>query len=384
MATHSLTHSVEWGSPEDTEEVQGHWKFQHTAAHLTYKHHINKEAYIAWLTAKVKVGFKFLRLAHETADETHPYAHTHVLMKFNKRFVTENVRFFDYLETHPHIKGIDMRSRTQWDNTVQYITKEDPENADLIKEKSIVERVWNSDTLADALKHNAFKFSDVGGIIQAWGARGADEWDFRGGWHQRKFQTNIFNIIGVNKEPDGRSVHWHWEHTGCVGKTWTVKYLMKNWPRHFYIVMNSMAMRDFATVLDSAFDSGWNGHCILFYLVRGEENLKGFYGCLEAACDGLFTSTKYRGKTRMWGGAHVMVCANFKPNKYQKNHAGEPMMDKPTLSLDRWRIHEITKDELGLDMEHESNRVDEGSSGGDLTLGPPLEGPERIPEWAMP
>jgi len=110
--THSLSH---------TEEVlvKG-FKFQATQVLLTYKTHLPKEYYITWLKAKIPDRIKFIRLAHEKGDNNPeiPYEHTHVLIEFSKRFVTENARFFDYKNI---IKGYDCQRDEPTEKLLKYI-----------------------------------------------------------------------------------------------------------------------------------------------------------------------------------------------------------------------------------------------------------------------
>lgn len=107
------------------------------ALHLTYRDHIPKLDYQAWLTTKYP--FDEIFMAHENgqSDPKTPYAHTHVAVKFVKRLDVANPRAFDWgiPGVHPHIKFIDMRKPIQWINTVRYLGKEDPENVELINYK---------------------------------------------------------------------------------------------------------------------------------------------------------------------------------------------------------------------------------------------------------
>ena len=51
---------------------------------LTYKTHLDKDAWIEWLTTKTGLTPDFVRLAHETGDKTNPYNHTHCVIDFEK------------------------------------------------------------------------------------------------------------------------------------------------------------------------------------------------------------------------------------------------------------------------------------------------------------
>ena len=67
---------------------------------LTYKTHLDKDAWIEWLTTKTRIAPDFVRLAHETGDKTNPYNHTHCVIDFGKVFQTINMSYFDYENIH--------------------------------------------------------------------------------------------------------------------------------------------------------------------------------------------------------------------------------------------------------------------------------------------
>lgn len=387
--THSLTHSLSAKAlgklpvgteTEEGEEMTGKkFKFQNTAAMLTYATHIPKEEYMLWLKKKMKRAFKFLRMAHEAPDHSEegeegsaktPYEHTHVVFRLEQRFVTENARFFDWEGIHPHIMNIDCRKPKAWSNRVEYLAKEDPANEDLLAKKSCVTRIWECRDLKQALVECAGKPGDVSGVIAAWNQRPATYvWEME--WKLRIFQKMIMDIVAIDKRPDGRSIHWWWEKEGNIGKTYLAKYMMMNWPEYYYVVQGGMAQRDFATIVAGALENGWNGHCMLFCLTRSQEDHEGFYGNLESVCDGMVTATKYAGRTKVWAATHVVVLANWLPQMYQKDKKTGEATDKLTLSEDRWKIHNIKKEELES-VPNEDPLVGAVHPAGGLTLKTPL------------
>ena len=66
---------------------------------LTYKTHLDKDAWIEWISTKTGTP-DFVRLAHETGDKTTPYNHTHCVIDFGKVFQTINMSYFDYENIH--------------------------------------------------------------------------------------------------------------------------------------------------------------------------------------------------------------------------------------------------------------------------------------------
>jgi len=127
---------------------------------LTYKHHLPKEEFKKWM-GTIKKNFipKQIEMAHETGDKTIKYNHTHVMVDFGKKFQSSSPKIFDYVhegETiHPYIKAI--KSNTQWEASLNYLAKEDPENAHL--KKSTVQVTLNAiascETAKEFMEKNA-------------------------------------------------------------------------------------------------------------------------------------------------------------------------------------------------------------------------------------
>lgn len=117
-----------------SEVDESKFRLQNQRILLTYSGHLDKLEYVAWITSKIKYKPVFIRLAHETGDNG-DYLHTHVLIDFGKSFQTRSCRYFDYqgdIEVlHPHIKTI--KTKIHFENAMVYLSKEDPENADLKK-----------------------------------------------------------------------------------------------------------------------------------------------------------------------------------------------------------------------------------------------------------
>ena len=112
---------------------------------LTYKTHLDKDAWIEWLTTKTKITPDFVRLAHETGDKTNPYNHTHCVIDFGKVFQSINMSYFDYENIHPHIRVL--KSAKALKDAKTYIAKEDPANKDLLVETTpVADIVWSKDS----------------------------------------------------------------------------------------------------------------------------------------------------------------------------------------------------------------------------------------------
>ena len=120
-------------------------KFANRRALLTYKTHLDKDAWIEWITTKTKGTPDFVRLAHETGDKTNPYDHTHCVVDFGKVLQTINMSYFDYENIHPHIRVL--KNAKALKDAKTYIAKEDPANKDLLVETTpIAEVIWSKDS----------------------------------------------------------------------------------------------------------------------------------------------------------------------------------------------------------------------------------------------
>ena len=120
-------------------------KFANRRALLTYKTHLDKDAWIEWISTKTGLTPDFVRLAHETGDKTNPYNHTHCVIDFGKVFQTINMSYFDYENIHPHIRVL--KSAKALKDAKTYIAKEDPANKDLLVETTpVADIVWSKDS----------------------------------------------------------------------------------------------------------------------------------------------------------------------------------------------------------------------------------------------
>lgn len=331
------------------------FNLQCTGALLTFRSHISKQELKVRLerilcgaggTKRVKIIELWIAHEHGMSDPTVPYEHTHVAFKVRPRFQSQNPRVFDYLledginAIHPHVRVINFPGgkNTQWDRVRNYISKEDPELAGLRDslKKSYCEVIAEQPTLKDVLMKEIKckkNLTLVNGLISLYGVLSKPTCEVVG--ELRNWQQELFNSISPEIPSDDRTIQWWWESTGNTGKTWFVKWLLSNHPSDYYAITDVGSGKDFATIVESAFNEGWSGHCILVCLSRTEEcNFRALYKSLEKVKDGLLTTTKYRGKTTVFNSPHVVVLANWPPMIEFED-------GKSTLSSDRWKIVEI-------------------------------------------
>lgn len=293
------------------------FRFQNQKVMLTYSTHIEKDDYIDWLTNLTKLKFKFIRMAHETAHEDTPYNHTHVVIDFGKGFQTRNCRFFDYNEIHPHIKPI--LNKKHWDNSMEYLAKEDIENEDLKKGPSFAKGVWSCESLEQALESCSGP-GDVLGTIAMFKSKARTVKPITG--TLKRWQEEALSYC--QGPVDDRKIRVYYDPSGGMGKTWFIKYMYSNYPGkcHFFTAVN---YRDTALAMKNLYDNGWCGDTILINLPRSYESHESMYGIIESMKDGLMTSNKYVSSSFMFDPCHVILMVNFEVRKI-------------AVSLDRWDI----------------------------------------------
>lgn len=293
---------------------------------LTYKTHLDKELYKQWLLQKGKQCKCWV--AHENADKSNPYEHSHVLIIYDEKLQTTNARYFDFNEIHPNIKKI--VTKTHLVNVFKYMCKEDKsietEMMLLAQQNSVTlfDKVGECDTVQDALRM-AETASEALGLITMFNHRGMrpinvlpPKWDW---------QIELDNEL--KEKPHKRKIVWYCDIEGDSGKTQLLKYEIVTYPNDVYAVSQFGGARDAATIVKNAVASGWNAQAFLVNLVRSAES-KSIYEPLEMIKDGFITATKYEGGSIVLPEPHVVVFANFLPNVF-------------TMSLERWEIRILEK-----------------------------------------
>jgi len=295
------------------------FRFQNSRVLLTYKTHIPKEGVKEW--AMRDLGCREVHIAHETGDEEHPYLHSHVIMEWEKAFQTRSERRFDYKDIHPHINPI--KTRQHLENSYKYLCKEDHTCDYLLSKKTSAfsKRVWDCKTVQEALE-GCERPSEVLGTIAMFKMKP------REGFVQeienfRPWQRLVLNI--VRGEPDDRSILWIYDQEGGAGKSILCKYLMTHGMA--YCITSFGTIRDLAEIVRTAMEKGWDGRVLTIDLPR-EAEVKHIYEPLEMLKNGMITAQKYQGETVCWKPGHVVVMANFLPQREK-------------MTQDRWKIIEV-------------------------------------------
>lgn len=333
------------------EGKDGKFFFKNQRVMLTYKSHIDKEEFKAWISTVIKVKPKKCYIAHENGegDEITPYEHSHVVVDFGKAFQTTKARIFDFIavidgfeETiHPHISVIS--NNASWKKSCKYICKEDKtvilEGDDVL---AGAESIWAHNNIQDALRNCDLK--DAVATIQVY-AHKKLEWgreivcaisDVEDMYpHQRKLYDIIMGPI------NNRVVYWNYCKHGNTGKTEFLKYMNITNPDKCMWIVPSGKGSDIINVFWDHLNKGWRGDTLIINLAKsaGENSeCNQIYPIIETFKDGLIFSTKYQGGSMMIPPMHVIVMSNMLP---QVNK----------LSRDRWIVKQVTDDKDLVDMD---------------------------------
>jgi len=300
------------------------FRFANKRVMLTYKTHLDKVKYTEWITEKGK-AMKFIRLAHEKGDSEMGYDHTHVLIEYASQLQTTNPRYWDYLEIHPHVDVVS--TKLHWGNSLKYIAKEDHANDDVVPASSVVEGIWKSETLQDALR-GASSHNEMIPIIAAYGCKPRDDFKVEPPLEWREWQQQLLTIL--NDRVDDRKIIWIYDPVGSGGKSRLAAYV-EDWMDGILLTQLGGA-RDTATIL--ANESTLNDRPIMIDLPR-QAQAHAIYEPLEAIKNGRMTAIKYQGKRMRWRPGHVCVMANFLP-------------ESTAWTWDRYFVFEILRTSRGM------------------------------------
>lgn len=214
-------------------------KFANRRVLLTYKTHIPKEPWIKWLKEKICFEPDVIRVAHESADEHHPYYHSHMVVDFGKAFQTANMFYFDYPsqvplepDIHPQLRFLSCAKALK--DALAYLAKEDPDNSDLLDIATPVAEVYWGKTLQDALRL-AQKPSDASGIVTLWENRPQqkikllDDEKLTHNW-----QFDFCREFGPDTSGEKRPIYWYYDKSGNCGKSTLADYLELVEPENWF------------------------------------------------------------------------------------------------------------------------------------------------------
>ena len=138
----------------------------------------------------------------------------------------------------------------------------------------------------------------------------------------RSWQQDCLSIVST--PPSERKVRWFWESVGNVGKSWMARYLFLH---HKATILRAMKKTDLLYALTKTISEST---VVVFDLTRSTEEgaVKVVYEVIEQILDRIISSGKYDSLTMTLPLVHVVVFANFEP-------------DRTSMSADRWDVHHI-------------------------------------------
>lgn len=142
----------------------------------------------------------------------------------------------------------------------------------------------------------------------------------------RDWQQRCVDLL--DQPPHPRQINWYWEDVGNVGKTSLAKYLCAH-PKYNAVYMNGKGA-DIKYFLVKHFQkepTNRDNLIAIWDLSRTSEDFIP-YGSIEAIKNGLFFAGKYESEMAIFNTPHVVVFANYPP-------------DRTKLSDDRWNIIHI-------------------------------------------
>lgn len=321
---------------------KGKFRFQNQKAMFTYRGHLNKEDVVNFFTKLNKnESPKFIRIAHENGmnDPNTPYEHSHVVVDFGNILQTTNARKFDMdvdgVKIHPHIQALS--TKRHWENSMNYLAKEDPDNADLMSDtvEQALRGISGCKTLNEAYAKN---MKMKGGKLDFSSALGIKT-IYEGIKEKRTIKCippsypwakELYDEITKNKG-DNRKIIWYVDYIGNSGKTQFERYMSVDDKTgdDWFCVKDMGNESNASTIIKNALDNGWTGKGIIIDLPRTVSDAQSrIYQYLESIRDGHVTATKYQGGNEYYDIDYVIVFANWMP-----------IFNK--MSTDRWDIRLI-------------------------------------------
>lgn len=145
----------------------------------------------------------------------------------------------------------------------------------------------------------------------------------------RPWQEMVIDIVEGETSP--RSVHWFWEETGNVGKSFLTKYLYLKYGAIIGTGKKADIFNQIATWMAEKHNKNKSPELILLDIPR--TNIKFIcFDAIEQIKNGFFHSGKYEGKNCVYKYPKIIIFANSKP-------------DTSKMSKDRWEVFYIGEGE---------------------------------------
>lgn len=203
---------------------------------------------------------------------------------------------------------------------------------------TVLDTLSNCKTKRDVLeKIPLSKAGTITGMLKAFEVLGEEGEEVIVPEPEKTWQQQLYDgIVNNDKElfPSKRTVVWIMDRQGGTGKSDFATYMMvkhsKDW-----ITLDGFGNgnKDFAEMLKTHKQMGWNGSSMIVDLPRDSED-NGVYKCIESYKCNRITSSKWSGKTFFISkrgcvdGNKIIVFANWWPKV-------------TSLSQDRWNLFEL-------------------------------------------
>lgn len=138
-------------------------------------------------------------------------------------------------------------------------------------------------------------------------------------YEPKEWQTKCLGLI--ERDPDERTIYWFWENKGCSGKTTLAKHICINQKEAIYVSGKASDIKFAISEMEV------KPKIIIWDLCRSQEDYVSYQG-IEEVKNGIFFSGKYKGGMVIYNNPHVIIFANFPP-------------DRSKLSKDRWKVYNI-------------------------------------------
>lgn len=143
---------------------------------------------------------------------------------------------------------------------------------------------------------------------------------------QEGWQTEIFEKL---KGPvEQRKIYWVWSREGGLGKSTFARYVVMN-IEHTLVVEGKSSDMKFMIADYMENNNGWWPQVVILDVPRQSQDFLSYTG-MEGVKNGLFASTKYKGRMVITNQPHMIVLANFPPN-----------LDNDVMSKDRFIIWDL-------------------------------------------
>lgn len=117
----------------------------------------------------------------------------------------------------------------------------------------------------------------------------------------RLWQQDLLDIL--QGTPDERAIHWYWEATGSVGKSWMATFLARN---HGALTVSTGKTQDIAYMFQPT-------RIVCFDISRAVDMDHVNFSVMEDIKNGRLMSSKYMSCVKYFDSPHVVVFANSPP-----------------------------------------------------------------------